>query len=143
MKWLLAVLFALILAGCGSVTTISKSTGPTVSAGSVLGKDLVAAGANLDQAIAIGILPASDPAAVCVHGVLVQVGLENPVGAPPAASFEASRQGVVSEGSIVYIKIQQFKNLKTVGISPECYALIGKLQVDGLKVGLGLAPLLK
>jgi len=133
------LVLATLLAGCG--TLISNSPGPSVSPTSVLGTDLLATASNLDQAIAIGVLPTNDPAAVCVHGVLVQVGLEGTSG-PAPASFTASRKGLVSEGSIVYIRVAQLKSLKTVGISPECYALLGKLQVDGLKAGMGLAPLL-
>ena len=134
------IAFLATLTGCG--TLITNSTGPTVSPGSVLGTDLIAAASNLDQAIAIGVLPKGDPADVCLHGVLQQVGLESAPGVPSPASFEAARKGLVSEGSIVYIKVAQLKNLKTVGITPECYALLGKLQVDGLKAGVGLAPLL-
>ena len=137
----ITIVLTALLAGCG--TLITNSTGPSVSPTSILGTDLVTAASNLDQAIAIGALPANDPADVCVHGVLQQVGLEAVPGAPAPASFQASNKGLVSGGSIVYIRVQQLKNLKTVGISDQCYALLGKLQVDGLKAAVVPLAILK
>ena len=140
MKKLFLIVTALLLGGCG--TMISNSTGPSVSPTSVLGTDLVAAASNLDQAIKIGVLPANDPADLCVHNALQQVGLEVVPGTPTPASFEAQNKGFVSGGSIVYIRVQMLKNLKVVGISDQCYALIGRLHVEGLKAAVLPASLL-
>ena len=127
MKYLLVTL-ALLLAGC---TTIS--TNPVaVSADSRLGKDLLAAAYNLDNAVAIGALSPKDPAPGCVHGVLIQAGIEVPPGAPVPGSFTPQREGLVSIGSIAYIKAQQLKSLKGVTVPVDCKALIGGLVIDGL-----------
>lgn len=143
MKYIIAILATIgVLLATGCATTISTGSVATVSPTSKLGTDLQATAYNLDQAIAIGVLPTNDPAAVCVHAVLVQTGIENPSGVP-VASFEAKKDGPVSAGSIAYIKLAQLKAAKLPVIPVDCYALIGKMQVDGLKAAAGVGLLLK
>ena len=138
MKYFIVTL-ALLLAGC---TTIS--TNPVaVPAGSFVGKDLIAAAYNLDQAVAIGALKADDPAPKCVHGVLMQAGIEVPPGTPAPGSFTPQKEGLVSIGSIAYIKAQQLKGAKLT-VPQDCKALIGQLVIDGLTApATVVAPLVK
>ena len=132
MRYLIAIL-AVILAGCA--TTISgpgSATGVPISASSVLGKDLIAAAYNLDNAVLVGALSDKDPAPACIHGVLQQAGIEVPPGSTPPGSFEPKNDGLVSLGSIAYIKAQQLKGLKGVTVPVDCKALIGTFVIDGL-----------
>ena len=124
MKYLIVLL---LLAGCSTISTNPVA----VSADSRVGKDLVAAAYNLDQAVAIGALKPDDPAPKCVHGVLIQAGIEVPPGTPAPGSFTPQKEGLVSIGSIAYIKAQQLKGVKLV-VPVDCKALIGQMVIDGL-----------
>lgn len=137
---IVGILLMMTIAGCA--TTIS-GPGPNVgiSKTSTFGEDLLATAYNLDNAIAVGALPADDPAAACVHDVLIKAGLETPAGAEPVKSFEPKREGVVSEGAIIYIRAQNLKGLQGMEVSPRCKELIGQVVVDGAAAGRKLSPL--
>jgi hypothetical protein len=142
MKALFVVLMALALISCATPITNNKGTGGIpISADSGVGKDLIAAAFNLDNAIAIGVLPSDDPAASCIHGVLKQAGIETPPGAPAVASFVPQDKGAVSVGAIAYIRAQQLRDLKGLTVPVGCEAIIGKFVVDGLatanKIAIG------
>lgn len=138
---LIAVACLFLLAACA--TTIS---GPGqvvgISPTSTVGTDLLSTAYNLDNAIAVGALPADDPAAACVHDVLVKAGLELPPGSEPAKSFEPKRDGIASEGAIVYIRAQNLKSLQGIDVSPECKMLIGQVVVDGARATRKLGGML-
>jgi hypothetical protein len=134
MKKLFLVL-PLFLLGCATtITGGPPGQGPAVDPSSFLAKDLVAAAYNLDQAVLVGALPADDPAPACVHGVLINAGIELPPGTTAPASFEPKREGLVSAGSIAYIRVQQLKAAsgKVLKVPVSCKALIGGIVVDGL-----------
>lgn len=110
--------------------------------------DLQSAAYNLDNAVAIGALPADDPAPACLHDILRQGGVEVPAGQVPAKSFAPKNDGLASLGSIAYIQIQQAKAMSgnsgiTVAVS--CKALLGTFVIDGMtavaKVGARFLPL--
>ena len=126
---------ALALAACAStpdkIVSMPTAAGVPISSGSVLANDLQSATSNLDQAIAIGALPAGDPSAACFHSILQQAGIEAIPGAPVQQSFAPKNDGLASLGSIIYIQIQQQKALKPISISPECKALVGTFVIDG------------
>lgn len=139
---LLSIALAATLCACATPITNNKGAGGLpISPDSGVGKDLLAAAFNLDNAIAIGVLPADDPAASCIHGVLKQAGIETPPGAPAVASFIPEDKGAVSVGSIAYIRAQQLQGLKGLQVPLGCEAVIGKFVVDGLatanKVAIG------
>lgn len=137
---ILSVVLAATLCACATPITNNKGTGGIpVSADSGVGKDLLAAAFNLDNAIGIGVLPADDPAASCIHGVLKQAGLEVPAGAPAVASFIPENRGAVSVGAIAYIRAIQLQGLKGLQVPVDCEALIGKFVVDGLTTANKLA----
>lgn len=143
---IMTLVLAATLCACAAPITNNRSTaGIQVSPDSGVGKDLLAAGFNLDSAIAIGVLPADDPASTCIHGVLKQAGLEVPAGTPAVASFIPEDKGAVSVGSIAYIRAQQLQGLKGIQLPIDCEALIGKFVIDGLAVTnrLALGALIK
>lgn len=123
---------ALALGGCAT-QTISNSAGPAIH-DKVIVTDLEATAANLNQAVAIGVLPATDPAVGCINDVLIKTGITVAPNSTPAQTFTATNSGIVSAGSIAYIKIQLAKQLSNhpVVISPECKQLLGQMQIDGL-----------
>lgn len=174
MKRIIAVLFALALAACASTpdkivsvpafspppTAATKDT-PVVAAPAPLPvaitnptiiDDLKGATDNLDQAVAIGALPANDPAPKCFHDVLKQAGIEVPPGTAPPASFTPHKDGLASLGSILYIQIQQAKAMQNAAtalqVTVDCKALLGQFVLDGAaglnkvgKTALGLSGL--
>lgn len=97
--------------------------------------DLQSAAFNLDSAVAVGALPADDPAPKCIHDVLVKGGIEVPAGTKPAASFAPKNDGVASAGAIAYIIAQQAKQIARQGVAvdPSCEALLGRIVIDGVK----------
>lgn len=140
-----ALLLVLLLAACQ--TPISKSSsGIAVASSSAVGKDLVATGHDLDNAVLVGALPANDPAVGCVHGVLKLAGLDTPPCTPPVApattpacpaappSYVPENAGAISAGAILYIHAQQLKGTGSIVVPSDCKALIGGLVIDGLAV---------
>jgi len=143
MKLFAFVFLALFLAGCSNMITGGPpGQGPAVDPNSALAKDLVSAAYNLDNAVLVGALPADDPAPACVHGVLINAGIELPPGTTAPASFEPKRDGLVSAGAIAYIKIQQLKaqSGKVLKVPVSCKALIGQIMVDGLTAPTRILP---
>lgn len=124
-----------LLLGCtspisGNIADDALST----PAGKVLATDLTATAFNLNSAVKVGALPATDPATGCVNSALAQFGLTAPAG----PSFVPENVGPISAGSIVYIRAQQLKaaaGTLSGDLPVPCEALIGKLVVDGIKAG--------
>lgn len=129
----LAIVVACSLSGCANpppVTTspISTAIGAIPGAGSALTTDITDAQYNFNQAVAIGALPASDPAPGCLNQAVAIMG----IGATPANSFTPRIAGIVSGGSVVYIDAQQLKTLTggLPNVPSNCLQLIGQIVVD-------------
>ena len=145
MKLILASIVALFLSACASTPQQINST-PTGAAlpipitNPTIVTDLQSAAYNLDAAVAIGALPANDPAPVCLHTVLQQAGIEVPVGTAPTKSFVPKNDGLASLGAIAYIQIQQAKIMsgQSITVSQSCKAILGQFVIDG---AAGLAKL--
>lgn len=126
-------------AAATEITALSSRGAPQLSTDSILGRDLIDAAWNADQAVAIGALPADDPLPLCLHSVLQETGLETGSAGdlPAERSFAPRLSGVVSGGVVLYLKIQQAKAIASgatrLQLSNECLALVGRTMVDGLR----------
>lgn len=131
-----ALIVIALLAGCASTPGKISTAGPesalsglpSIVAGKTVADDLAAAGQNLDQAVAIGILPATDPAVLCLGSVNKQVN-----GTADAQSFAPENAGAISAGSIAYIIAQQARAAGGIKLPVECEALVGRLVIDGMR----------
>jgi hypothetical protein len=149
--FLLAALFipTLLLGGCANPPAIS--TNPIQSAGNIVNtatggatsgatsdvsQDILNAQTDFNQAVQLGILPATDPAPQCLNSVASLLG----VGGTAAAQFTPTVSGIVSAGAVGYIYIQQLKQLTggTLTVPPACLQLIGQIVIDASKAGLQL-----
>lgn len=137
-RLLFAALAALSVAGCAStpsqISGAPPGGGVTVTSPTIV-TDLQSAAYNLDNAVAVGALAATDPAPACMHDILVKAGVELPAGAVPAKSFTPKYDGVASAGTVAYILVQQAKQLQASGVQvdPSCEALVGRVVIDGMK----------
>ena len=123
---------AFFLGGCA----ISNSPLGVLPQDGFVASDLKAAAYNLDQAIAIGVLPEDDPAAGCVHGVLGDLGLEGDGTATAAQSFQPKRDGLISTGAVLYIRARQLEKAREAGrfkLPEDCKAIIGQIVIDAAK----------
>ena len=145
------VLVGSALVACSTPQPVSTSPAQdvltaTAPLGTTIQQGLLDAEWNLDQAIAIGVLPANDPADACLHQGLTAMGLEpsTPGGpAPTPASFVPKESDLVSIGSVLYIRAQQAKALGvggTVTLPPGCDAIIGRLVVQGAAAAKSIVP---
>ena len=149
----LLVSLAACIQGCASTPSLiigqgTDATGKPTAAppipikNATIVTDLQSAAYNLDNAIAVGALPAGDPAAACIHGVLIEAGIEIPPGATAAKSFAPKNDGLVSLGAINYILIQQKNASPGVVVPQTCKTVIGQFVIDGMamvnKLGAGL-----
>jgi hypothetical protein len=147
------------------VCALSACTAPITKGGTgiavphTIAKDIQAAAENLDNAIKIGVLPAGDPADLCVHSALQLAGLDTPAcvpADPPAtgtvcppapASFTPLNDGIVSGGSILYIQAYQLKQYQGMTVPASCKEILGQFVIDGMsttnKVLLPFLPSLK
>jgi hypothetical protein len=147
----LLVLCALALAACSSPPPISSNPVQTVTnavsqtqVGKTVQQGLLDSEWNLDQAIAIGVLPANDPADACLHAALTQIGIE-PGTTPPATAqqFTPRISDLISGGSVLYILAQQAKQLKGaagITVPVACEAVVGKFVLDAGALGLNAIP---
>lgn len=141
----------LILAGC---TTISAdpihdviSAVPAPSSGSsiqgTVTQGLLDASSNLDKAVTVEALDATDPAPACLHATLKDLGIDPASPQSTVPSFVPKVSDLISAGSVLYIRAQQAKKLAANGgltVQIPCKALIGQLVIDAGKV-LGKAAL--
>lgn len=141
-----ALASALALAGCSSPPPISAGSPTPISVvtslpgvGGTIKQGILDAQYNLDSAVTIGVLPATDPGKACLDSVAGQLN------APGAASFTPRVSDLVSAGSVGYIYLQQLKALTSgdplTNLPPGCVQLVGQIVIDGVtqlnKVGLG------
>lgn len=137
---LTVILLGGALTGCASNTPPPISTNPVQTAANVVIPGTVVSGLqnaawNLDQAIAIKVLPISDPADLCVHGALQAIGQD--VGQTPVAAqqFIPKVSDLISAGSVAYILAQQAKTLAGNGglsVPPSCEQLVGHFVLAGV-----------
>ena len=113
------ILILLMLSGCA----ITDPIGARLSPGNIIENDLTATALNLDQAVAVGVLSADDPAPICLHDLLARTGQGQD-------TFKPKISGLISAGSIGYIKAQQIKNRGE--ISAACKAIVGDILVGRL-----------
>ena len=130
-----------------TVTNIVSQANPGAGASAqAIQTQLLNAEWNLDQAVTIGILTATDPVDQCVHQVNTQLGIE-PVApggtAPtPAAQFTPRMTGLLDSGAVAYILAQQAQKLTGGGITVPtgCKAIIGDLVIKGGTGAIKLLP---
>ena len=125
---LAAVLAIIVAVFAGCATPISGNIARDVSAVVILpiiAEGLKEAAANFDGAVAVGALPADDPAPACVHGVLADLGLEGPV----APSFTPHVTTPMGAASVLYIRAHQVQN-GAPQVPASCKELIGGLMID-------------
>jgi hypothetical protein len=145
----LAILVALsalaLTAGCATQTITAGPQAPAIASNKTVVSDFTDAAGNLNCAVAIGILPATDPAVVCSNAALAAFNLPAvtcvtgvPTVTPPSppvagavTSFKATNGGMISAGTIAYIKLAQAK-APPITVSASCEQVLGKLQVMGL-----------
>jgi len=135
------------LAGCTNPQPITNQPGSALlntaentPAGKVFIQDALDTGYNLNQAVTIGVLPATDLVVGCVNDELTKLGFDPATGAPlpgPAVkSFVPKIGGVGSFASVAYIDIHQFQQAGGLSIpdpSPACLAVIGWIHFQALK----------
>ena len=132
---------ALALSACQTSPVIS--TNPTQTAASTFAETRIGgtiitglqdAAYNLDQAVAIGVLPMNDPAAMCVHSGLQAIGQDTTSPTPAAPEFQTRVSDLISGGAVLYILAEQAKNAQANGginIPLSCEQLIGHLILTG------------
>jgi hypothetical protein len=123
MRRLALLTASLLVLGCSTVPAQSADLFQQLQ-GSVLMTDLKQAAQNLTNAIANGDLPANDPAAACLQGVVASTAPS-----PQAQPYEL--KGLVSLGSLLYIDAHRVGRAK-VAADQSCQALIGSLVIQGL-----------
>lgn len=133
----LLLLAAVALSGCAlmpETITASPAGGISITNQTVV-TDLKSASFNLDQAVAIGVLDANDPAPYCLHDVLKRAGIELAPGVQPPKSFTPKYDGIASAGAVAYIEAQKLKRLAGQGVQVDasCEALVGRIVIDGMK----------
>ncbi len=136
-------LVATLLASCANPPPISTNPIQSVvnATGLGSGNDVITQGIanaqyNFNQALALGILPASDPAPGCLNSVATLLG----IGGTAPAQFTPKITDLISAGSVGYIYLQQLKAATggTLQVSPQCTQLIGQIIIDSTKMNLKL-----
>lgn len=141
MRRIISLTAMIFLAGCASAPVISSNPVQTVTnavlpPGGTVVTGLQNAAFNLDSAIALKILPATDPVDGCAHGVLQAIGQDvGQTPAPPAPQFQSKITDLISGGSVAYILAQQAKQIVANGgsiVPPNCEQIIGHLVILGI-----------
>lgn len=142
MKRLIAAAIAVFaLAACANAPTISANPVASITSsifpeGGTVVTGLQNAAYNLDQAIAINVLPADDPADKCVHASLKMIGQDvGDMPAPKAPEFQSKITDLISAGSVAYILAEQAKNASANGgitIPTSCEQLVGHFVLIGV-----------
>lgn len=142
-----SLLLILIFAGCATAPISADPirdilpSGPGTLGGVVVA-GLLDATFNLDSAVKVGALDATDPAPKCFHGVLTQLGVDpaNPV--PPGQSFTPKVSDLISAGSVLYIRARQLQKAQGQGVSVPagCKELIAQFLLDAAAAGVKGLP---
>ena len=131
MKRIIIVIALLALAACAT-QTITSGPAPVIQSKTVA-NDFLATATNLNAAVAAGIIPATDPTVTCANNAVSVFNLAPPAAnAPAPASFTVTNAGIISAGSIAYIKFMKANNAAPITVSTNCEQLLGHLQVMGL-----------
>jgi hypothetical protein len=95
--------------------------------------DLQTAAKNLDAAVSAGELAKDDPAPPCLHAVLQRAGVEPAPGTATPKPFVAQIDGLISAGSVLYVRIQQGKAILegSSTLPAACKTLVGQIVIDG------------
>ncbi len=125
------VILGLALSACSSVVTTQ-----VVSQESVLGQDILAAESNLKKAVEVGVLGDGDPALACLSGIVADLNLAG----EPAPGFEPEKKGLVSLGSVVYIRAQQAKAFADFKLNEDCEAVVGRFVLDSARAAAKVLP---
>jgi uncharacterized protein YfiM (DUF2279 family) len=96
---------------------------------------------NLENAVAVGALPAEDPALPCVKSVLADLG----VGQGEVQRFTPRVSELLSAASVAYIRARQLERERDTPfkLSADCKAIVGQIMIDFAKVaskGVGALP---
>ncbi len=136
----LLALAALGLAtGCtGTISGNPLDDLPKGRLGGVIVQGLQDASFNLDSAVTVGALAATDPAPPCFHSVLGQIGADPTAPMPPGQSFTPKVSDLISAGSVLYIRAQQAKAAQRTGVTipPPCKVLITDFLLDAAALGV-------
>jgi hypothetical protein len=137
-----ALIGALALTGCATPAPISANpiqSVANVAASTQLGGTVITglqgAAWNLDQAIAIKVLPATDPADLCVHQALQAIGQDVGQTPTPVAQFVPKITDLLSAGSVAYILAYQAKQLAGNGgltVPVSCQQIVGEFVLKGI-----------
>ena len=140
--WLGLICFACLVAGCAEISANPMRDLPHGNLGGVVIRGLQDATFNLDSAVKVGALEATDPAPKCFHGVLAQLGADPSAPTPPGASFEPKVSDLISFGSILYIRAQQLKKVQGGGVAvpTDCKVLITNFLLDAAGAGVKGLP---
>ena len=118
------VLIVMVVLMSGCAAPIGAKYEPGTVAGQLIVRDLKAASANLNQAVAVGALQADDPAPGCLKAAVNRFG-------DGQETFEPEIDGVLSLSTIAYIRARQIENRAPV--SEECKALLGGILLRRLE----------
>lgn len=134
-----ALALAVSLGACQA--PISANPVADILAGSPIAKqaatDAQDAQANLTQAVAVGALPANDPALACVTQANAALG----IGAAPGPSFTPKVSGIESFASVAYIRAQQLKKSGAgMAIPDSCKIILENMHLDALAAGVKGLP---
>ncbi len=139
-RWLVLA-WALALTSCqtlsGNPAADITTTAAKTDLGKVVVQGLLDATYDLDQAVAVGALPKSDPAPGCFHAVLTQLGLDPANPAPAGSSFTPKISDLISLGSVLYVRAQQLKGAQGGGIQvpADCKLLVAQFMLDAAAYG--------
>lgn len=99
------------------------------AAAKLLTTDLQDASFNLNSAVAVGALAKDDPAPPCLDALVGQIIPPN-----PGPSFTPKVGGLVSLGSVLYIRAKQAQGLANGGIAMpvSCKSLVGDFVIQAL-----------
>ncbi len=127
---LIALLYALVFSGCTAISGGAAPVGSHSSDGADISmfSDAVTKGmarvqSNLHLAVENGDLKADDPAIPCVDGI---------VGTPNPNKKEYDNNGVLAQGSILYIEVSGVQG-KQKQIGTSCQAIIGQFVIQGMR----------
>lgn len=130
----------LALGACAYPPPMAAAQTPAPASESTVQAGLLNAEWNLDQAIALGMLPANDHADACMHAALIKIGIEpaqaGKPGAKPPASFTPRVTDLISGGALLYIQGEQARRAArhTTYVLPSCMQIIGQFVLDAATV---------